>query len=46
LDTFLYTDDLGYDWPGVAIRAFNIGDQTGPVTGQSECHFVCTLVRK
>jgi hypothetical protein len=29
LDTFLYTDDFGYDWPGIAVRFFNMGEQTG-----------------
>jgi len=32
LDTFLYTNDLGYDWPGIAIGVFNSGEQTGLVT--------------
>jgi hypothetical protein len=32
LDTFLNTDDLCYDWPGIAIRVYSIGEQTGLVT--------------
>jgi len=32
LDTFLYTNDLGYDWPGIAVGVFSIGEQTGFVT--------------
>jgi len=47
LYTFLYTNDLGYDWPGIAIRVSGIGEQTVLVTvSQSDIHSVCTLVRQ
>ena len=40
--TFLYTDDLGYDWPGIASRVFSIGEQTGLFTvGQNVILYGC-----
>jgi hypothetical protein len=30
--TFLYTNDLGYKWLGIALRVFSIGEQTVLVT--------------